>query len=100
MIEKCEKRVPIPNKPLNISGSQFAPWRSAKNHLLVETLNRRLVFSQVSCLQTKPIDVSKNWSEYITDSDNQGLVFCIEWILPEVVVQIPDQMYQALLLAT
>ena len=55
---------------------------------------------QEAANQPVALNILDNRHQQITEGRDELLVFGVEWVLPKIVVQVPDEMHQALLLPT
>jgi hypothetical protein len=56
------------------------------------------VFAKVAGPKAKPLNVFENRSEQITDGHYKPLKLLVKWILPEIIIQVSDQVDEAFLL--
>ena len=56
------------------------------------------VFAEMAGFKTEPLNVFEERNQQITDSRDKPLQLIVEWTLPKIVVQVSDQMDEALLL--
>jgi hypothetical protein len=56
------------------------------------------VFAEVPRLEAEPLSVFEKRNQQSTNSRDKALEFVVKWILPKIIVQVPDQMDEAFLL--
>jgi hypothetical protein len=96
--QERENGISVSLKTLLVLDGDLVTGRTAANGVAVEAIHLLLVLPQVQCFQAESLDVLKNWNQYVTHRGDELLILIVERILPKVVVQIPDQVYEALLL--
>src|SRR6266436_39561 len=97
--QECEKRFPIAREPLVVCCCDFALRRGPVDGSFVESFNGLFVLPEMPCFQPESVHVFKYWYYQVPDRDQEAFIFDVEWILPEVVVQVPDEMDKTFLLA-
>jgi hypothetical protein len=70
------------------------------HHFVEEFLNLQLVLIQVSCLQPEPINCRNYVPQQPTKLDASGSEACVKGIGQQGIIQVPDQVHEALLLGT
>lgn len=98
ILNEGKKRFLVPLKPLAIPRCRVSQRSLSRDHFTVEAIDPTLVFAKVARLKAKPVNVFENRSEQITDGYDKPLKLLVKWILPKIIVQVPDQMDQAFLL--
>ena len=90
----------MPDEPLLILSSDFTPIIAAIDDVLVKSLYRLLVFVKVSSLQTIFLNVGHDRNKQVLKGAYKTFKFRVKRALPQIVIQISDQVDQAFLLPT
>src|SRR5205814_10420293 len=98
--QEGEQAVPVAVEPLAVLFGQLGTLLPPRNVSQVEPLNLLAILPQVPGLQTEPIHGPEHRHEEAPDLLREGLQLLVERRLPEIVVDVPDEMDQTLLLPT
>ena len=98
IINEGEQGVLVPLKSLPIARSRFAHESLSRDHFSIEAINPIPVFAEVPRLEAEPLSVFEKRNQQSTNSRDKALEFVVKWILPKIIVQVPDQMDEAFLL--
>ena len=58
------------------------------------------MFLQIASPEAKALNIGEDWNQQITNCGNKVLELIVKRMLPEFIIQIPDQMNKAFLLLT
>src|SRR5205823_7204278 len=100
LLQEAKQAVSIPEKPLLILLGDFSLVYSAINDMFVKSLDRLLVLMQVPSLQIIFLNVAHDGNKQALKSTGKPFKLRVIRVLPEIVIQISDQVYQAFLLPT
>jgi hypothetical protein len=87
-------------EPLAKSRRCLACVNPARDHLAVEFLDPVTMFLQVASFETKPLNISEHWKQQITNCGHKAFELIVKRVLPEFIIQVPDQMNKTFLLLT
>jgi hypothetical protein len=98
ILDKWEQRFLISLKPLPVSGRDITDGCLSNDHISVKAVDPPAMFAETSRFKAEPLNVFENRNQQITNSRDKSLQFIVKWILPEIIVQVSDQMDEAFLL--
>jgi len=100
VVNKGKQRVLVPLKPLPISRRRVPRGNLTRDHVAIEVIDATAVFAEMTGLEAKPLNIFHERKQQVADSYNKPLELLVKRILPEIVIQISDQMDEAFLLPT
>ena len=100
LIQEPEQTLPVPKEPFLIGLGDLAFVLLSVDDILEKAIHRLLVFVKISFFQSILVNVRHDGNKQFLDRTDKSFQLRVERVLPEVVVQVSDQMNKALLLPT
>ncbi len=100
LFEESKQALPVSHESLHIGGDQFGPLEVVVIDSGIEGISPFPVFSEVPLLQSVPLDIGEHGSNERANVHDKLFKGGVKWVTPEVIVEITDEMDEALLLAT